>query len=505
MHRTARFLSWNLMGQVAPLAIAFVAYPLLLHRAGVERLGFLALAWALIGYLGLLDLGLARVLVRRIAAARARGEAQAERGLVRAIAVLWFVAVSALALLAWLLLPASLPASIVSPAIAAEVRLALPILLSALAPTVVASILSGVLEGSESFGPANLLRAVFGAWGYVGPLAVLAWTPSLAAMVGAVALGRWLALFLYARQAARCLPGLWSASRGAQPRPAVGAALREGGWIAVSNVIGPMMMYLDRFVLAGLFSVAVVAYYTTPYDLVSKLLILPVSLMGALYPAFARSHGADPARVGMLYTSSLKATLAGMLPACVGVIALAHDGLAAWLGPRFAASAFPVLQVLAAAMLFNAVAHVPYGAIQSAGRPDLTAKCHVVELPLYAALLFGLAAWLGLVGAALAWLLRALVDLGLLLVLSRRFTGISAWPVSAAGTAGALALVAAAFASGQLDLPLGARLGLDALLVAASLALAWRAVLGAPERAALAGLVSRGRPGSSRTLTGHDD
>lgn len=502
------------MGQLAPLAIAFVAYPLLLHRAGVERLGFLALAWALIGYLGLLDLGLARVLVRRVAAARAQGRLGAERGLVRAIAILWFAAVSALALLAWLLLPATLPASMVSPAVASEARLALPILLSALAPTVVASILSGVLEGSEAFGPANLLRAVFGAWGYLGPLAVLAWTPSLAAMVAAVALGRWLALVLYARQAARCLPGLWSARASSDPpspsssahaRPAVAAALREGGWIAVSNVIGPMMMYLDRFVLAGLFSVALVAYYTTPYDLVSKLLILPVSLMGALYPAFARSHGADPARVGALYASSLRATLAGMLPACVAVIALAHDGLAAWLGPRFAASAFPVLQVLAAAMLFNAVAHVPYGAIQSAGRPDLTAKCHLVELPLYAALLFALASWLGLAGAALAWLLRALLDMGLLLALGRRFTGTSAWPLSVAGTAGALALVGAAFGAGRLPASPGARLGLDALLVAASLLLAWRAVLGPAERAALASLRTRGRPGPSRTLTGHDD
>jgi hypothetical protein len=41
-----------------PLLGGIVGIPILLHRLGTQRVGILTLAWAVIGYLGLLDRGL---------------------------------------------------------------------------------------------------------------------------------------------------------------------------------------------------------------------------------------------------------------------------------------------------------------------------------------------------------------------------------------------------------------------------------------------------------------
>lgn len=54
---------WNLIGQSAPLLAALFAIPPLISGLGVERFGILSLAWMILGYFGLLDLGLGRTLI----------------------------------------------------------------------------------------------------------------------------------------------------------------------------------------------------------------------------------------------------------------------------------------------------------------------------------------------------------------------------------------------------------------------------------------------------------
>ena len=59
-----------------------------------------------------------------------------------------------------------------------------------------------------------------------------------------------------------------------------------------------------------------------------------------------------------------------------------------WLGADFARQSTRVMQWLALGVLLNGLAQVPSALMQGVGRPDLTAKLHLVELPPYL-----LAAW----------------------------------------------------------------------------------------------------------------
>ena len=61
-NRFANNALWNLTGQIAPLAVALVALPPLIRALGMERFGFISLAWALVGYAGLFDLGISRAM-----------------------------------------------------------------------------------------------------------------------------------------------------------------------------------------------------------------------------------------------------------------------------------------------------------------------------------------------------------------------------------------------------------------------------------------------------------
>src|SRR5215470_6216410 len=58
---------WNLIGSGAPMLVAVFCIPTLIRGLGKERFGVLTLAWALIGYASLFDLGLGRALTQLVA------------------------------------------------------------------------------------------------------------------------------------------------------------------------------------------------------------------------------------------------------------------------------------------------------------------------------------------------------------------------------------------------------------------------------------------------------
>ena len=63
----ARNTAWSVAGHGAPLVAALFAIPVILHGLGTDRFGALSLAWLLIGYVSLFDLGLGRALTKLVA------------------------------------------------------------------------------------------------------------------------------------------------------------------------------------------------------------------------------------------------------------------------------------------------------------------------------------------------------------------------------------------------------------------------------------------------------
>jgi O-antigen/teichoic acid export membrane protein len=60
----ARNAGLSLLGQAATLLLAFIALPFLVNGLGTARFGVLALAWAVIGYAQVFDLGIGRALAK---------------------------------------------------------------------------------------------------------------------------------------------------------------------------------------------------------------------------------------------------------------------------------------------------------------------------------------------------------------------------------------------------------------------------------------------------------
>ena len=196
--------------------------------------------------------------------------------------------------------------------------------------------------------------------------------------------------------------------------------MRLGGWMTISNVIGPIMVYLDRFLIGSLLSVASVAYYATPYELVTKLWIVPGSVVSVLFPAFAYLLSRDKIHVTLILGRAVKYVFFALFPFTILIMAFAHEGLDIWLGSEFANNSSHVLRWLALGVFINSIAQVPFALIQGIGRPDLTSKLHLVEFPFYLLTLWFLINAFGIVGAAIAWVARVAVDAILLFIVTNK-------------------------------------------------------------------------------------
>ena len=447
--RIGRHTLYNALGLGLPLLVALFTIPILITGLGEARFGLLTLIWAVASYFGLFDLGLGRALTLRLAATLARGQAAAGPLVGTALALMLALGVTAGGVLA-IGAPWGIDALRGVPARGEVLRAALWIAL-AMPAIILTSGLRGVLESAHAFGIVNLIRLPMGVFTFLGPLLVL-WLagPRLDLIAAVLTGGRVVACVAHAIFAARVLPrplGL------AFDRTQVLPLATAGGWLSVSNVVSPFMGYADRFIIGILISATAVAWYATPHELVSKLWIIPGALTAVLFPAFAAQFALGGAGNQGLFARSTDALLALLIPVTAGIALFAHEGLALWVGPDFAEHSAQLLQIFAVGTLINCLAHVPFTLIQSAGAARLTALIHLAELPFFIALLWFMTARFGAVGAAVAWLVRIVVDTGLMFEMCRRLLH---WPLVAVVNPPRLALAAlagAAFAGMALPTP----------------------------------------------------
>jgi len=418
--RLAGNAALNLLGQGLPLLAAIPAIPLLIQGAGVERFGLLTIAWVLIGYVGLFDFGIGRALTHAVAERVGMGREAEVRGVVRVglriAAALAFPAGALVVLSApWLVSGLGLEGGLAAEAVTATrvVGVAVPIV-------VLAAVLRGVLEGLHRFGAVNAVRIPMGIATFLAPLAVLPWTPHLAALVGAILGARLLGWAGYAWVVRLRLST--SAFQGPPrlPEGAYAGLLRYGGWATVTNLIGPLMVHFDRVAIGAVLTAAVVAFYTTPFEIVHRLLLIPGSVVAVFFPAFAQSWASEAGDGQKLFRGSVQAILLLVVPPALILFAFAGEGLALWVGEEFAREGTGVARWLLVGMVLNSVAHVPFVLLQGIGRPDVTARIHLVEVPLYAAALLWVLPRYGILGAAAVWAGRVALDLVLLLAASAR-------------------------------------------------------------------------------------
>ena len=473
-------IAWNAAGRGLPLLLALALTPVLVHQLGLERWGLFTLALAMVGVFGIFDFGVGQALTRALSERIGQGREGEAAGMVGAALVTLAAISIVFAGLLWAFVPVLVDRLLLVPPALREQAIGGFRVLAAAAPLVVLNAaLWGVLAAYQRFRAANLVTIPVAIFYYLGPvLVLLVWDSLVGVMLTLVAVrfANTLSYLALLRPLLRRLR---------QERLRLGEVvplLRIGGWMTASGMLTQALLYADRFLIGALISLTAVAFYATPLDLVLRVWMLPVAVAQTLLPAFAGAFQTQPGETAALLRRGALLVLAMVLPVALVLAGAGQEVLSLWLGRDFAEGGGMVLRIMGVGILFSCLAFAPAALIDAIGRPDVTARFALAQAVLYLPLAAGMLLWQGIVGAALVWALRAVVD-----CLGKFWLAARIYPPSEAGTRAMLPPLAVA-GGGLAIMPLFGGLvpaGLCALVVMAAFAgFAWRS-LRPEERAAI--------------------
>ena len=408
---------YNLVGTVVPTVLALATVPAYLRLIGPERYGVLAIAWLVLGYFGVFDLGLGRATAQRISALRdATADARATAFGTALVSNLFVGTLGALIM--W---PASYAMFSMemklAPAMRAETLLALPLLALAVPVATTLGVFSGALMAREKFYITNRISIVNTCLFQILPLSV-AWFfgPNVATLLAASIGARLVGLILYWRECNREF-GADAVRRfdSGQLR----ALLSYGGWVTISALFSPFIVVIDRFLIGAMLGSYAVTVYVVPTQLTSRVQTVSGALCNALFPRMAVATGEDADR---LARDGVGVQLALMTPLIGAAYVLMQNGMELWVGHKLGVDVTPIARILLIAAWLNMFSNVPFSRLQAKGRPDLVTKIMLLQLPVYlVALYYALVTW-GVWGAAMVYTVRFMVDLTALnWASSRRF------------------------------------------------------------------------------------
>lgn len=405
-----RHTMFNLGGAVLPMVIALATVPLYLGYIGAERYGVLAVLWALLGYFGFFDLGFGRAVTQRMARLSDADDSERSKLLWTALLSTFTLGVLASVLL-WsfadfiLLHVIDMSDHSRSEASGAVfwMLLALPILL----PT---TVLMGALQSRLRFVETNTIQLVGSLISQLLPLAVAASGHiELEVLVPAALASRVLVAALLYQQSRRHVPLLgWPLIDRAHLR----AMLSYGGWVSVMTLLAPLLVTIDRLLIAAVSGAKAVTSYTVPYDFVSRAMVISGSLSSALFPRMA---AANPENAQALAERATAVLVAVMTPVVIVGMFVAQPFMNIWLGKSFAAGSAGVSELILLGVWTNALVIPHYAKFMATGNPRTVVMIYLFQIPIYLFMLWvGLQYW-GVVGAAGAWFLRILIDTTMLL------------------------------------------------------------------------------------------
>lgn len=393
------------IGAGVPVIVTIVTLPLLISQIGAERYGVLAVAWLILVYVGQADFGLGRASTRAIAKKidgdRDNGSQVAATGIAVA-AVLGLLTAAAAYLIAHVFFGFFLE---VSSDIRSEAVTSVPLIAFSTFAVSMFGIGIASLAGKEQFVPISAFVLITNSalqllplmLAYaVGPDLVTLLVGTLAARllgVGMVAFAVWRSFFRsekfgFARSIALDL-------------------LHYGKWIMVSTICRPVMSMADRFIIGAQLGAVAVAAFSVPYQIASRTQLVPQAIVQVLFPRLsALSDGAalGTARSAVIVLASLSA------PLMIALICMADPLLRLWLGTELDERSILIARLLLASFWLTGISITASTLLQARGKPRFTALWHLIQVIGYCIALLFAAPIYGLIGIAVVFLGRSLID-----------------------------------------------------------------------------------------------
>lgn len=391
---------WNLAGIFIPSILSIPCMGILARSLSVGEFGLFALIFALIGYASIFDLGLNRAIIRFVAI-NTDNQEKIEKILGTSLITLTIIGciisgifISNINFFINLLNITNINLNHIKSALL-YAGLSIPFFL-------VTQCFTGYLEGLQKFKLLNIQKTITSSLIVVLPICGVLIEGNIEYAIFGLFVARVLNLFIsylfYIFFDKVNLKKDWN-------------ILKEmfffGGWVTVSNILSPVMVYFDKFFLSYFTTMTNVGFYTISTEVVNKISILPSSISRALFPLLSSTKNNEI----LEYKKSILIFFISITIVVIPIFIFADKLILIWVGEKYLGLPVDVLRILLIGLIFNSIAQAPFTLLQAIGLAKVTAIVHLVEIIPYLLVLYFLIKNYGIVGAAIAWSVRMFFDL----------------------------------------------------------------------------------------------
>jgi O-antigen/teichoic acid export membrane protein len=407
--RMLRNVFSNWVATAAMALLGFFMAPIVVRGLGDAAYGSWVLLNSLVGYLGLLDLGVRSAVTRYIARSHTTGDNATARGITStALAVFGATALACLLVsvgVAWHIerffnLPLELQA---------DAKVAAIIAGATIAASLLSGVFGGIVVGVQRF---DLSNAAEVAIGLLRAAAVLWALNAGGGLVGVAAAQLFAALLRLAIEIALAYR-LYPAAVLPLARPSsrwLRLILTFGLANFLLQLSGQITLYSDSVIIGAILPVGMVTYFAIAGNLASYTRSIIGGISYVIFPLASAldARGDRPGVVDTLLRGGRVATLVVLPVACTFLVRGA-EFIDLWMGPSYGPRSGPVLQVLAFSIALQPGFSILTVVMTALDRHRPLIPLFLLEMLANIAISIALVRWIGILGSALGTLIPQLV------------------------------------------------------------------------------------------------
>ncbi len=412
---------YNLIGMALPLIVGVIAIPFAIRGLSKDVFGILTLVWVILGYLSLLDFGIARASTKYTSEFLRNNNRHQISDVFWTSIIINIILGCTTALMFYFLCPVLVRNVLNIEPDLHPVAISTFRLLSFFLPILLISVtIKGMLGAAQRFDLVNLVHIPLNISSFIVPALTYLISMDLFKVTLIILILRMVGAQTYLILCLRIYPECRHLPRLKQD--VLKRLFSYGGWVTITGFISPLLVNIDRFFVGSMLTMQSLTFYSAPLEALQRMRIVPQAIMNTLFPEFSQGLQQDNEnRLTILYWKAFKIILLLTGIFCVITGIFASDILSLWLGSEFVESSTQLVQIFSIGVFFNLMAHVPFTFLQGIGRPDIPAKFHIIEAPIYILMLWLFVAKFGLIGAAIVWSFRVLADFILLFIKSVQY------------------------------------------------------------------------------------
>ena len=415
---------WVLMGQVLPLIATFVASPFVIRSLGSESYGVLILVGLISSYFSFADFGMSMASTKFGSEAYGNRSPEKEAMIIRTSALIAFCS-SLLITLPMFFFSEQIVSDLLN--VPEKLQHQANIALKITAFAFECSILSSVFNTPQL----SRLRMDINVLIQGGTKILMTLTTPIVLYLGGGIIEASFVAFFYAAViltahlvvSGRLLPQLYQFS---VDRKLVRPLMKFGGNMVIFGIGLILLNNLEKFLLTRLVSVRSLAYYSIASTFAGMTSMFSMAMVQTLIPAFSQLLGANKrAELENLFARTVKISLMGLLPSILFLLIIAKPFFTIWAGREYGINSIYPFYILLIGIFFSIIVYVPNCILISSGKSDVFAKFYLFEIVPYAAFAYFLVSNFGIIGAAIAWSAREVVNALFFLYFAKKHTGLA--------------------------------------------------------------------------------